>query len=60
MRQFHSSDATNLAASAKNSGKRVKKKQVFIKLKSFLKLAQELLNYFERLTTVSQEKTKWQ
>jgi hypothetical protein len=33
MRQFHSSDAINLAASAKNNGKTVEKKG-FIKLKS--------------------------
>jgi len=40
MRQFHSSDATNLAASAKNSGKTVEKTGFYQIKIFFLKLAQ--------------------
>jgi len=60
MRQFHSSGATNLAATAKKSGKTVEKAGFYqIKSPDF-KLAHELLYYLESLTIVSQEKTKWQ
>jgi hypothetical protein len=56
MRQFHSSGATNLAAMAKKSGKTAVKAGFYqIKSPDF-KLAQELLNYLESLTIVSQEK----
>jgi hypothetical protein len=60
MRQFLSSNSTNLAATAKKSGKTVGKAGLS-QIKSIdFNLAQELLNYLESLTTVSQEKTKWQ
>ena len=60
MRQFHSFDATNLAAAAKKSGKKIGKAGLY-QIKSFdFKVAHELLNYLESMTKVSQEKTKWQ
>jgi hypothetical protein len=60
MRQLLSSNSTNLAATAKKSGKTVEKAGLYQIKGIDFNLARELLNYLESLTIVSQEKTKWQ